>query len=1011
MGVDRGAGPTDERARRPAAALVGRASEQVFLREELAAALGGRGRLVLLGGEAGIGKTSLARDLIRDADDLGCRVLAGSCYDLTNTPPYGPWLDLFEGCRRDLSLPAPPAALAGGRLAPVTDQAALFAEVRRFLAELTAAGPALVLLEDLHWADPASLDLVRHVGPHLRHWPLLLLVTYRVDELTPGRPFAQLMPALVREADGQRLDLRRLDADALRALVAARYRLAKPDEDRLVAYLERHSEGNPFFATELLRTLEEKVLLRRDKGGWTLAELDRVVVPSLLRQVIDGRVVRLGEATRKPLAIAAVIGQEVPLALWAHVAELDEEGLLDVVERAVEAHLLEAARDGTRVRFVHALTREALYEGVLPPRRRLWHRRVAEALLANAEPDPDAVAYHLREASDPRAWEWLVRAADRAQRAYAWRTAIERLRSATAFLAGIEGQEERRARLLYRLARLHRFSDPNEAVAILDEVERLAARAGDAILAAEVLWGRGGMLFYAGRGRAGLADMVAGSEALEAMPLELTRNLNPTAAWLADALPESPPVDTAGEETAAVLLHAAGLHFRRSAEPWLRASHGQPGPALALGERYVAALAEAPVTKGGIRSTAAFAYHGLAIAHAALGRPDEAHRAWQRSRELLAEFDHHVVFAFTLLNELHDVALTYGAADPAARLRLAAEAAAALGRAGGVLRPGVSPRLAWLACYVLDGRWQEALQILDDLPAPGNAFLRQEVTGTRAVLARYRGEPEIAWAAIHPLLLDGPATEPGELIHQEGLFLQRLAADLCLDAGVLPTARAWIEAHDRWLAWSESVLGRAEGRLAWARYHRAAGDLGTARAAATEALALAEAPNQPLVSLAAHRLIGELEIGAGDQAAAEAHLTAALDLAAACEAPFERALTLLALADLRLAMGATGEAAHLLDEAQGLCTPLGAAPTLARVDALVGRLAAKASPPTYPADLTQREVDVLRLLARRQTNREIAELLFIGERTVQSHVGSILSKLGVADRLEAGAEAVRLGLT
>ena len=216
----------------------------------------GHGRLVLVGGEAGIGKTTLARDLGRDADDLGVRVLAGSCYDLTNTPPYGPWLDLFEGCRRDSGLPAPPTALAGGRLAPVTDQAALFAEVRQFLAELAASRPTLVLLEDLHWADPASVDLLRHVGPHLRHWPLLLLATYRVDELTPGRPFAHQMPALVREAEGQRLDLGRLDEGALRALAAARYGLERAAEDRLVAYLERHAEGNPFFATELLRTLE-----------------------------------------------------------------------------------------------------------------------------------------------------------------------------------------------------------------------------------------------------------------------------------------------------------------------------------------------------------------------------------------------------------------------------------------------------------------------------------------------------------------------------------------------------------------------------------------------------------------------------------------------------------------------------------------------------------------------------------------------------------------------------------
>jgi NifB/MoaA-like Fe-S oxidoreductase len=119
-------------------------------------------------------------------------------------------------------------------------------------------------------------------------------------------------------------------------------------------------------------------------------------VPSFLRQVIEGRVERLGEEVRQPLAMAAVVGQDVPLALWGEVAGLDDEALLTIVERTVEAHLLEAERDGTRVRFVHALIREALYEGILPPRRRLWHQRAAEVLLASLDPDPDAVANHLQ---------------------------------------------------------------------------------------------------------------------------------------------------------------------------------------------------------------------------------------------------------------------------------------------------------------------------------------------------------------------------------------------------------------------------------------------------------------------------------------------------------------------------------------------------------------------------------------------------------------------------------------
>jgi predicted ATPase len=417
--ADRTGGQSGVPSPHPALVLAGRAREQAALRDELAAATGGRGRLVLVGGEAGIGKTTLVRALTHDAAELGLRVLDGHCYDLTNTPPYGPWLDLFEVCHRSRDLPPPPDAFAGGQLARIPDQAALFAEVRRFFATLTSAQTAVVVLEDLHWADPASLELLRHVGPHLRHWPVLLLATYRGDELTPNRPFGQYLPTLVREGDGRRIDLRRLDAEALRALVVARFELPRADEDRLVTYLAHHAEGNPFFATELLRTLEEEGLLRQDGGDWTLGALDRTIVPSLLRQVIDGRINRLGEVTRKPLAIAAVIGQEVPLALWADVTDLAEEVLFDIVEQAVAARLLEAEQDGIRVRFVHALTREALYEGILPPRRRTWHRHVAEKLMAGPQADPDAVAFHLQEAGDPRAWEWLVKAADRAQRAYA----------------------------------------------------------------------------------------------------------------------------------------------------------------------------------------------------------------------------------------------------------------------------------------------------------------------------------------------------------------------------------------------------------------------------------------------------------------------------------------------------------------------------------------------------------------------------------------------------------------
>ena len=192
----------------------------------------------------------------REAAARGARVLTGACYDLTNTPPYGPWLDLFDACRARSRPAAAPGRLRrrrAGSASPTRPPSS--PRSATFFAALAAARPALVLLEDLHWADPASLELLRHLAPRLRHWPILLLVTYRGDELTRRHPFALQLPALVREADGLRLDLRRLDAAALRALVAARYRLPAADEARLVAYLDQHAEGNPLFATELLRAL------------------------------------------------------------------------------------------------------------------------------------------------------------------------------------------------------------------------------------------------------------------------------------------------------------------------------------------------------------------------------------------------------------------------------------------------------------------------------------------------------------------------------------------------------------------------------------------------------------------------------------------------------------------------------------------------------------------------------------------------------------------------------------
>ncbi len=495
----------------PPSTLVGRDRELGVLHEQFVAALAGEGRLVLVGGEAGIGKTALVETLGREAEAQGALVLTGRCYDLTQTPPYGPWIGLFGQYLRADRRPSPPPVFAQrGTLGPVASKAALFREVSDFFTAAAAERPLMLVLEDLHWADPDSLDLLRNLAHDLAGQAILLVATYRADELTRYNPLHALLPLLVWEAGATRLDVRRLDAHDVHALVTARYRLPAPDSARLGAYLARRTDGNPLFLGELLRTLAEEQVLRSSDAGDVLADLRDVRIPLLLRQVIDGRLARLGAAAHSLLAVAAVIGQEVPLDLWAEVSGAEEETLAEALERAKEARLLEEWAEGNRTHFVHALIREALYEGMLPSRRRRLHRTVGETLAARSDPDADAVAHHFQVAGDERAFPWLIQAGDRAQHAYAYVAAGDRFEAALAILELGDTTIGERAWLLWRLGRLRRFSDPLKAISHFDEAMEFARQASDQILIGNSLLDHGMLLHQLGHGRLGIRDMEAG---------------------------------------------------------------------------------------------------------------------------------------------------------------------------------------------------------------------------------------------------------------------------------------------------------------------------------------------------------------------------------------------------------------------------------------------------------------------------------------------------------------------
>jgi len=343
--------------------LVGRERETTELRGYLTDAIAGRGSIILVAGEAGIGKTTLTSWLAAEAEEHGVLVLTGGCYDLGTTPPYGPWVEIIRAWPLSDVVQIPEALRGGEAMAQLGSQAALFDLVGNFFAGATRVQPLVLLFEDLHWADQASLDLLRHVARLVGPLPLLLVLTYRDDEITRRHPLAPVLPLLARELTARRLHLHRLDDSAVRALVTARYHLPAPDVAPLVAYVQQLTEGNPFFAGEVLRALEEAGTLVRPGGTWELHDLERVQVPTLVRQVIDGRLTHLGDDARRLLEVAAVIGHEVPTDLWVEVSDTNDATLADILERAVDAHVVEELRGGERFRFTHALVREALYEG------------------------------------------------------------------------------------------------------------------------------------------------------------------------------------------------------------------------------------------------------------------------------------------------------------------------------------------------------------------------------------------------------------------------------------------------------------------------------------------------------------------------------------------------------------------------------------------------------------------------------------------------------------------------
>jgi DNA-binding NarL/FixJ family response regulator/type II secretory pathway predicted ATPase ExeA len=964
--VSRGPGsPVDSTV----ALLVGREHEQHVLRERLMAAQSNRGGLVLLSGESGIGKTALAAAFCQEAQLAAATVLVGRCYSLSITPPYGPWAEMLAvSARSDLDRPTV--------IAESATQAEVFAGVRDSLARRSQDRPVVVLLEDFHWADRESLSLLRAVARWAKTRSVLLLITCFGDELPGDQPFNQLLPAIERESRVARIELRPLSKAAQRDLVAARYGLPNADTARLIDHLHHLADGNALFTVQLLDALEEEGVLRRAGGAWTLGQPEAAHVPRGPRQLVEQHLRRMNVEDRSRLRSAAVLGHRVSVATLALAVSTDEQSLVSTVEAATAIRLIEQAPDGASFRFTHGLVREALYQGISPVRRRAEHRRIAETLAALADPDPDVVAYHFDCAGDQRTAQWSVLAGERAERSGASLTATARYRAALDLRDALPPTQ--RAWVCLRLALLLRFRAPRDAFVWVAEAEHIAGDLGDPRLTARVPLVRGMVRACADGIRGGLDDVAAGVALVDDLPPDPTNRSGP-----------QHQVDQA--------VNRGMLAAMQSWAGRLDDAKHEYGLVFAGGDAVA-------------RSGAAWA---AGFTAALQGEPDPSGRYFAQARAGLEAIGDYHSLTFAARDELSYLVVPYLCDQPDRRSEIVRVVSQAINRAmavGALDEPTSYAQYPILPLMIVDGRWREAHRSITELLEHGtNAIMRRVLSSLLGSLAREQGDRKLAWRSVWNVWPHGSDTNVDDTDLYYSLPVQRLAAQLAIDDGDLNTARSWLESHDRWLAWSGAILGAAETESVWSCYFAQIGDSRRARDRAERALARASQPRQPLALLAAHRRLGSLDLHDGRLRSAARHLASALRLADACNAPHERAQTLASQAELYLARGDRTTASHALVEAQMICASMGAARTLGHVNDLIAHLAGTVEG-ARPAGLTRREAEVLGLLARGHSNKEIAARLVLSVRTVERHVTAAYRKIGAKRRTEAMVYALLHGL-
>ena len=988
-------------------AFVGRHREMAELRVALEDTLAGQGRMVMLVGEPGIGKTRTAQELASYAEHQGVQVFWGRCYEAEGTPPYWSWVQAMRAYVQQAAAEQLSAEMGRGAadiaeivpeirgklpdletrpaLEPEEARFRLFDSITTFLKNVAQSQPLMLVLDDLHWADRSSLLLLEFLARELGVSRLLLVGCYRDTELSRQHPLAETLAQLSREPVFRRQVLRGLGQDELGQFIVATTGVQLSQE--LTGTLYAHTEGNPFFMTEVIRLLSESGELTAEHIGTP----EGLRIPEGVREVIGQRLNRLSEQCNEVLTTASIIGREFDFRLLSILSGvMSEDQLLQAVDEAVSFHLIEdMPGQMDRYQFSHALIQQTLSEEVTTSRTVRLHARIAEALEElygdGAEAHSAELAHHFAEAQTSTGPAKLVHysllAGDRALATYAYEDALAHFerglvaRDITLSGTAVASDEEAAA-LLFGLARSQSSTffrhQVGEAFATLSRAFEYYIEAGNVALA------------------------VAAAEFEIAAPPYLIPGV---AELMARAL-SLVPADS----------HEAGRLLSRYGAILGAAEGDYEGAQQALGRAISIARRE---------GDSPLEAQTLAFAAVVSG----VHLRWQesvdnglRAIELatgdenpVSDYLSHWWTAVGLL-QMGDL----DAARPHALVLLD------LAERGSATRQRASNGFVVITCLsCLEGDWKAGREYSDrglevsplnpqllfprvllehetGESAQGEVYLgrlleamrragpERSIASVRAsmaitTVARITGFPDrldIAEAAAEAVLSEQSAA-PGSTIHAKaGLAL------LAVRKGEQSAAEehyAYLQGQRGTMIWTVSSVDRLLGLLS-----QTMGDMGQAADHFEDALAFCrKAGYRPELAWSCCDYADCLLVGGHGPSTGSG----------------------------RTDGGDRAKAILLLDESLAIATELGMRPLVERVNERLERVQALPdAAPAYPGGLTGREVEVLRLIAGGKTNLEIAEELVIAEGTARRHVANIYEKIGAANRAEATGYAFQKGL-